>query len=48
VLGWYRDGADVAAMMPRLSTYLGHTDPKHTYWYYSDSRVIPIPAFLRA
>jgi integrase/recombinase XerD len=35
VLGWYRDGADVAAMMPRLSTYLGHTDPKHTYWYLS-------------
>ena len=23
------------AMMPRLSTYLGHTDPKHTYWYLS-------------
>jgi integrase/recombinase XerD len=35
VLSWYRDGADVAAMMPRLSTYLGHTDPKHTYWYLS-------------
>jgi integrase/recombinase XerD len=35
VLGWYHDGADVAAMMPRLSTYLGHTDPKHTYWYLS-------------
>jgi integrase/recombinase XerD len=35
VLGWYRDGADVAAMMPRLSTYLGHKDPKHTYWYLS-------------
>jgi len=24
VLGWYRDGADIAALMPRLSTYLGH------------------------
>jgi len=35
VLGWYRDGADVAAMMPRLSTYLGHNDPKHTFWYLS-------------
>ncbi|WP_327590945.1 tyrosine-type recombinase/integrase [Nonomuraea sp. NBC_00507] len=35
VLGWYRDGADVAAMMPRLSTYLGHADPKHTYWHLS-------------
>lgn len=35
LLGWYRDGADVTAMLPRLSTYLGHVDPKHTYWYLS-------------
>ncbi|MET9914999.1 tyrosine-type recombinase/integrase [Streptomyces sp. NPDC006476] len=35
VLDWYREDVDVAAMMPRLSTYLGHTDPKHTYWYLS-------------
>ena len=35
VLNWYAAGADVPAMMPRLSTYLGHTDPKHTYWYLS-------------
>jgi len=33
VLDWYRSGADVPAMMPRLATYLGHSDPKHTYWY---------------
>jgi integrase/recombinase XerD len=33
VLDWYRTGADVAAMLPRLSTVLGHTDPQHTYWY---------------
>jgi integrase/recombinase XerD len=33
LLDWYRDGLDVAAMLPRLSTYLGHADPKHTYWY---------------
>jgi integrase/recombinase XerD len=33
VLDWYHTGADVPAMMPRLATYLGHTDPKHTYWY---------------
>jgi integrase/recombinase XerD len=32
---WYRSGADVPAMMPRLSTYLGHTDPKNTFWYLS-------------
>lgn len=35
LLGWYRDGADVAAQMPVLSTYLGHTDPANTYWYLS-------------
>jgi integrase/recombinase XerD len=35
VLDWYRDGADIAALMPRLSTYLGHTDPQHTFWYLS-------------
>jgi integrase len=33
LLDWYRDGTDVQAMLPRLSTYLGHADPKHTYWY---------------
>jgi integrase/recombinase XerD len=33
VLNWYRDGADVEANMPRLSTYLGHVDPASTYWY---------------
>jgi len=48
LLHWYATGQDVAAMLPRLATYLGHTDPKHTFWYYSDSRVIPIPAPLRA
>jgi integrase len=33
MLGWYARGADVQALLPRLSTYLGHADPKHTYWY---------------
>lgn len=35
VLGWYRDGDDVHALLPRLSTYLGHVDPAATYWYLS-------------
>jgi integrase len=35
LLGWYRDDADVQARLPLLSTYLGHTDPRHTYWYLS-------------
>lgn len=35
LLTWYRNGEDVAAMMPTLSTYLGHSDPADTYWYLS-------------
>jgi len=35
LLGWYRDGVDVQAMLPRLSTYLGHVEPASTYWYLS-------------
>jgi integrase len=35
LVGWYRDGVDVAARLPWLSTYLGHRDPRSTYWYLS-------------
>lgn len=35
LLGWYRDGTDVQGRLPLLSTYLGHADPRHTYWYFS-------------
>ena len=35
LLGWYRDGEDVAARLPWLSTYLGHREPRSTYWYLS-------------
>jgi len=48
LLGWYRAGEDVQAKIPSLSTYLGHREPASTYWYYSDSRVIPIPVTLHA
>lgn len=33
LLRWYRDGGDVAARLPLLSTYLGHVAPANTYWY---------------
>ena len=33
LIDWYADGGDVQARLPLLSTYLGHTEPKHTYWY---------------
>ena len=32
-LRWYRDGADVAASLPVLSTFLGHASPASTWWY---------------
>ena len=35
LLGWYRDGVDVQARLPWPCTYLGHVDPKSTYWYLS-------------
>lgn len=33
----YRDGKNIDALLPTLATYLGHADPKHTYWYLSAS-----------
>jgi integrase/recombinase XerD len=30
---WQRDGADTQALLPVLSTYLGHVEPANTYWY---------------
>jgi integrase len=35
LIGWYRSGVDVPAHMPLLSTYLGHSNPEHTFWYIS-------------
>lgn len=37
LLDWYRSGADVAARMVTLSTYLGHVVPDDTYWYVSST-----------
>jgi integrase len=33
MLDWYRAGDNVQARLPVLSTWLGHVDPKSTYWY---------------
>ena len=37
LIGWYAAGLDVDARMALLSTYLGHSNPSHTYWYLSAS-----------
>lgn len=34
LLGWYREGADIEAQLPLLSTVLGHVHPEDTYWYF--------------
>jgi integrase/recombinase XerD len=33
IISWYRAGKDAGREMIKLSTYLGHSDPDHTYWY---------------
>jgi integrase len=35
LLNWYREGTDVEKKLPALSTYLGHTCVRDTYWYLS-------------
>jgi integrase len=35
LIDWYRAGLDVERELPKLSTYLGHSDVAHTYWYIS-------------
>lgn len=32
---WYSQGEDVQARLPSLSTYMGHREPRYTYWYLS-------------
>lgn len=36
-IDWYRAGEDVAIQLPRLSSYLGHREPRNTYRYLSAS-----------
>lgn len=33
LVDWYGQGADVQRRLPVLSTYMGHLNPQHTYWY---------------
>lgn len=33
MLAWYQEGLDVKMWLPHLSVYLGHAEPKDTYWY---------------
>jgi integrase len=42
LIRWYREGADVERLLPRLSTYLGHACCANTYWY-----LTAVPELLR-
>lgn len=33
ILGWLQANQNVHALMPALSTYIGHAEPADTYWY---------------
>ena len=33
IIRWYRAGLDPNREMIKLTTYLGHKHPSHTYWY---------------
>ena len=37
LVGWHAERRDVRALLPVLSTYLGHVSPASTYWYLSAS-----------
>lgn len=33
IVNWYRMGLDATREMIKLTTYLGHSKPEHTFWY---------------
>lgn len=35
IVRWYRAGEDIERLLPTLSTYLGHSKVRDTYWYLS-------------
>ncbi|MEU7864545.1 hypothetical protein [Nonomuraea sp. NPDC049141] len=43
LIGWLSDGINVEPNLPVLSTWLGHKDPRSTYWY-----IETIPELLQA
>ncbi|MDR3511030.1 MAG: tyrosine-type recombinase/integrase [Caulobacteraceae bacterium] len=47
ILRWYRTGEDVERMLPTLTTYLGHSKTRDTYWYLSACPELMEAAALR-
>lgn len=47
MLDAYRSGADPVVVLPVLSTWLGHTEPRDTYWYLSGTAELLAAAMER-
>ena len=47
MLDAYRSGADPAATLPLLATWLGHAEPRDTYWYLSGTAELMAAATAR-
>jgi integrase/recombinase XerD len=48
LISWYQSGADVEARLPALSAWLGHVDPRASYWYLQASPELLALAARRA
>jgi len=48
MLDAYRSGSDPAVVLPVLSTWMGHTEPRDTYWYLSGTAELLAAATQRA
>ena len=47
MLDAYRSGADPAVTLPLLATWLGHAEPRDTYWYLTGTAELMAAATAR-
>ena len=47
LLRWYRSGEEIERLLPLLSTWLGHTHTRDTYWYLSACPELMVHAVQR-
>ena len=47
LVGWQQAGADIGALLPLLSTVMGHVNPASTYWYLTATPELMAPVAAR-
>jgi integrase/recombinase XerD len=47
LVSWQQTGADVGALLPLLSTVMGHVNPASTYWYLTATPELMAPVVAR-